>query len=178
MSAQTQIVDGMIECPMCHKKNVLGSDNCVSCGHDLEDVPARQKDQLSKSLLADAVSNLDYHEPIYIDIGATVADAIRDMFAGKHGSIVIRDGSDIAGIFTERDIIYKVLGQGKDPANTPIRDVMTKNIESLVPEDPVAGALHKMAFIGCRHLPVMEGARCVGIVSVRSLVRYFAEKIL
>lgn len=174
----TQIVNGMIECPMCHKRNVIGSDTCASCGHDLEDVPARPKDAVEKSLLDDAVSNLEYHEPIFVDASATVASAVKEMIRGQHGSVIVTSGSDIIGIFTERDIIYKVYGQGRTPEATPIRDVMTATVESLVPADPVAGALHKMAFIGCRHLPVLDGAKCVGIVSVRSLVRYFAEKIL
>jgi CBS domain-containing protein len=167
---------GMIECPACHKFNVAGEDNCVSCGYDLPADPVSH-DRLHKTLLKDPISNLKFHEVSTLPSTATAAEAAKVMIETGHGSILLTEGAEVIGIFTERDLLYKVLGRGLSIATTRVQEVMTRDVETVHPSDPVAMALHKMALVGCRHLPVMDAAKCLGIVSIRNIVAYFASKI-
>jgi CBS domain-containing protein len=167
---------GMIECPACHKLNVAGEDNCVSCGYDLPADPVPH-DRLHKTLLRDPISNLKYHEVTRLPSTATAEEAAKVMIDTGHGSVLLTENGHVTGIFTERDLLYKILGRGLSIRTTRVQEVMTRAVETVHPADPVAMALHKMALVGCRHLPVMDGENCLGIVSIRNIVAYFAAKI-
>lgn len=100
----------------------------------------------------------------------TVKDAIAVMAREHVGSaLIMRDGR-LAGIFTERDAVSRVLAQGRDPKTTPLSAVMTGKPQTIHPRATALEALRVLRDGGFRHLPVVEGDRLVGVVSLRDFV--------
>ncbi|RCK52207.1 hypothetical protein TH25_06640 [Thalassospira profundimaris] len=100
----------------------------------------------------------------------SVMDAVLLMSDRKIGAvIVVDDSARLAGIFTERDLVNRVVAKKLDPAKTPLVDVMTANPDTLRPDDNAHEALSLMSAHRYRHLPVVDGDRVVGMVSIRDL---------
>ena len=110
--------------------------------------------------------------------GQTVVSALADttvraaaitMAKHKIGAIlVVDDQGRLAGLFTERDVLNRVVAQGLDPDSTQLSAVMTADLQTASPDKPLAHALHMMFEGGFRHVPVVEGGRPVGMVSARN----------
>jgi CBS domain-containing protein len=100
---------------------------------------------------------------------ATVLEAAKMMADRRVGGVVVTKGGRIEGIFTERDLVCRVVAQGRDPATTQLASVMTKNPETLSPGDAPESALERMRAGDFRHLPVVDGGRVIGVVSIRDL---------
>jgi CBS domain-containing protein len=98
----------------------------------------------------------------------TVAEAATLMASRHIGSALVCDGDELAGIFTERDIV-KALSQDFDAPSHPIEHWMTRSPETVGPDADVRDCLDIMVQRGFRHLPITEGSRVVGIVSIRDL---------
>jgi len=105
--------------------------------------------------------------PVTVSRDATVVDAARQMKQRNVGSVLVLDAGRLAGIFTERDALFRVLAAGRDPATTTIGDVMTPQPQTMHPDEPFVRALRVMHEGKFRHLPVVEFGRPLGIVSVR-----------
>jgi len=88
--------------------------------------------------------------------------------------VIVDDNNKVSGIITERDLTRRVIAKGLDPKQTPIGAVMTKNPDTLSPDDSASDALELMQSRHFRHLPVVDGDTCVGMVSIRDL--YIAAK--
>lgn len=100
----------------------------------------------------------------------TVKDAI-DVMAREHvGSALIMSDGRLAGIFTERDAVSRVLAQGRDPATTPLSAVMTGKPLTVRPQATAMEALRVLRDGGFRHLPVVDEGILVGVVSLRDFV--------
>lgn len=101
----------------------------------------------------------------------TVADAARVMKETKTGSIlVVNPQGVIVGVVTERDLVYKVLAEGRD-AQTRLKDIMTRDIKTVKPSSTLAEAAKIMIEMEVRHIPVVdEAGRPVGILSIRDLI--------
>lgn len=100
----------------------------------------------------------------------SVMDAVSMMTERKIGAVIIVDDSArLAGIFTERDLVNRVVAKGFDPASTPLKQVMTANPDTLAPGDTAMNALELMSARRYRHLPVLDGEKVVGMVSIRDL---------
>jgi CBS domain-containing protein len=97
----------------------------------------------------------------------TVGEAARLMKAAGVGAILVLRKDHLVGIFTERDVLTRVVAEGRDPAHTPLADVMTPNPQSLSPDKPFGHALILMREHGYRHVPVVDHGRAVGVVSMR-----------
>jgi CBS domain-containing protein len=101
---------------------------------------------------------------------ATVLDAAQTMSDRDVGAMIVTDtGGRLAGIVTERDIMRRVVAQGLDPATTTLGQIMTRDPDTLSPDDSALDALEIMRLRHYCHLPVVEGDRVVGMVSVRDL---------
>jgi CBS domain-containing protein len=87
--------------------------------------------------------------------------------------LVVDDAGSLVGIVTERDFLTRIADQ-PGLADLPVRDFMTPNPETVLKTDTVAMALGKMNVRGYRHLPIVEGNRPVGMISVRDILRYMA----
>src|SRR5690348_4861000 len=74
---------------------------------------------------------------VSVPVGASVLDAARLMNEHHIGGLVVTEGGRLAGIFTERDVLRRVVGAGLDPSTTPVRDVMSTTLMTVTPETPV-----------------------------------------
>lgn len=105
--------------------------------------------------------------PVTAPSTATVVEAARLMAGRGVGAILVVDHGKLAGIFTERDALNRVLAGGRDPIHTTLSEVMTRDPQTLPPDEPFLRALRLMVQHGFRHLPVVEHGRPVGVVSSR-----------
>lgn len=98
---------------------------------------------------------------------ATVGEVAQRMAERHVGAILVMEEERLAGIFTERDALVRVIAAGRDPATTAISEVMTRAVNTISPDRPLLHALHEMHENNFRHVPVVEHDRPVGIVSIR-----------
>jgi CBS domain-containing protein len=99
----------------------------------------------------------------------TVAAAAARMTEEVCGSILVCEGERLVGIFTERDLVTRVVGKGLAPKKTRLKEVMTPDPERIESTATARDALRRMDEIGCRYLPVMEDGRVLGVVSRRDI---------
>lgn len=140
---------------------------------------------LDERMFREPVKNLHRRHEVclHVQLGTAVAEAIRLMKEHRTGCVLVLDGERLVGIFTERDMLYKMLGTPTDPAKTPVEALMTKNPEVLSMDDEVAYAIHKMGVGGFRHIPIVDRERRpVGVLSVKDvldhMVGFFPHRIL
>src|SRR5260370_27099773 len=106
---------------------------------------------------------------------ATVADAARSMAANNVGIVAILDGDRLCGVFSERDVVRKVVDRGLDPAETHLADVMTTRLVVADVDEDYQSAMQKMDQANIRHLPVVSGERLLSMLSIRDLMRVAIE---
>ena len=106
----------------------------------------------------------------------TAAQAIRTMLDAGVGSVVVCEGPEPVGIFTERDVL-RLAGNGAAFGTTLLRDVMTPSPLTASAEDGILAAAQLMGERNLRHLPVVEGGNLVGIVSIRDVLGFLAERL-
>jgi CBS domain-containing protein len=102
---------------------------------------------------------------------AAVLDAIRLMAEHHVGALLVMRGSALEGIVSERDYARKVILRGRSSADTPVRDIMSSPVLTVSLETSVQQCMQLMTDRRVRHLPVVEGARVVGVVSIGDLVK-------
>jgi len=102
----------------------------------------------------------------------TVTDVASKMAEQKIGSVVVLENGELKGIFTERDILNRVVSQGKDPNELKVSEVMTVDVAICSADDSYEECLAQMRQVGCRHMPVVEDDRLIGILSIRDLLRH------
>lgn len=103
---------------------------------------------------------------------ATVSEAIKRMNDRNIGSVLVMDGQRMVGIFTERDVLTRVVPRGLDPTKIPVGEVMTQKPVTISPTTTVEEAMMVVSDTRRRHLPVVEGARVIGMISIGDLNRY------
>jgi CBS domain-containing protein len=100
----------------------------------------------------------------------SVRDVARRMADWNVGAIAILDEDKLVGVFSERDLMIRVVAAGLDPDGTAIDTVMTKEIAVAAPAENIDDALGKMSSINCRHLPVVDRGKLIGMLSLRDLL--------
>lgn len=103
---------------------------------------------------------------------ASVLEAIGQMTEANVGAIVVQDGGQPTGIFTERDYLRKIALQGRSSSDTPVSEVMSSPLITAAPADSTEAAMATMTERRCRHLVVMEDGSMTGIVSLGDLVKH------
>jgi CBS domain-containing protein len=164
-------------CPHCGHDNLPGSEHCDNCLNDLAqlDRPIAH-DRVERSLMEDAVRVLNPRPAVTLRPTATVAEAIQTMLDRDIGAVLIVDEKgSLLGIFSERDLLTRVADPAMDYTDRLVRDFMTPNPETVRTTDTLAFVLHKMDGGGYRHLPVLEGGRLLGMVSVRDMLRHITR---
>ena len=105
-------------------------------------------------------------DPVMLPPETTVMAAARHMRSRNVSAVLVTEGdAELVGIFTERDAIRRVLAEGLDPATTTLSDVMTDNPDTVTPKDNLAAAVRLMQAAQCRHVPIVEDGKAVGMVS-------------
>jgi CBS domain-containing protein len=111
-----------------------------------------------------------------IDAGRTVLEAARFMMEHNIGALPVLRNGELAGIFSERDIMNRVVAVGRTPGTTAVSEVMTPNPRAVPIEETIEECLFIMREFGFRHLPIVEGKELKGLVSLRDiLMRRAAE---
>lgn len=104
---------------------------------------------------------------------ATVLEAVALMDEKGLGSVLVRDsGGKMVGIFTERDLMRRVVRQGRDPKTTPMSAVMSPDVRQVPATESIVEVLRIMVEHGYRHMLVAEGAKPAGVVSIRDLMSW------
>ena len=110
--------------------------------------------------------------PVMLNVNASLCDAARKMRECDIGSVLVTDASErLCGIVTDRDLVVRALADGKDPQRTTLQEVCSEAITELTPEDTVDNAIKLMARKHIRRIPVMDGTRAVGMLSLGDLAR-------
>ncbi len=116
---------------------------------------------------------LDRRPPIVNQLrpDATVWEAVELMVERQVGIVAIVENDRLVGVFSERDLLTRVVHRGKDPKATRLADVMTKDPVTSTPDELRHEALKKMQEHPCRHLPILAGGRFVDMLSMRDLLQ-------
>lgn len=111
-----------------------------------------------------------------VDVSETVFDAINLMSQVNIGAVLVQKNDSISGIFTERDYLQKIALQSRSSRETKVGDVMTTPVISAHPDDSVQQCMETMTTCRCRHLPVVENGKLLGIVSIGDLVKKMLDE--
>lgn len=105
----------------------------------------------------------------------TIAEAVAEMNKKRVGCIVVIDEGKIVGIFTERDVLRRVVGADLNVKSVLVSEVMTKDVLSVTPQTTVEQTMTIFAEKRCRHLPVIEDGKLKGLVSIGDISRWVAD---
>src|SRR4030095_9803768 len=129
--------------------------------------------EAGRALVSDTIAALSPAEPICLSDSATVHAAAQIMLARRQAGVLVTNGGRLVGIFTERDVLTRVVGKDLDARLTPLAAVMTRNPEALTARDRVAYAVHCMSVAGYRTIPLVDLAgRPIRGVTARRGVRW------
>jgi CBS domain-containing protein len=107
---------------------------------------------------------------------ATVFEAAKLMNERRIGSVLVVEGTTLVGIFTERDVMLRVVAEQRNAATTPLADVMTRKVAYACPETTLDEIRKAMRESRIRHMPVLEGNRVTGIISIGDLNKAESER--
>jgi CBS domain-containing protein len=119
--------------------------------------------------MARTVEEIMTREPRTVNASDTIADAARVMNEADIGDVIVVDNGEVKGIVTDRDIVVRGVAEGRDAQSTSVADVCSSGAETIEPGASVDEALKRMREADIRRLPVVEGGRPVGIVSLGDL---------
>ena len=111
-----------------------------------------------------------------IDGGATVFEAVTAMVEANVGALLVTDGEEISGIFTERDYLRRIAVEGRRSRDTFVRDVMSAPVICITPDTGVDESMALMSDRRIRHAPVVEDGALVGMISIGDLVKFISQK--
>lgn len=133
--------------------------------------------EIRGALFDDMIGVLGPAEPICLRASATVHDAVQRMLAQRQaGVLIVDEGGRLQGIFTERDVLTRVVGVGLEARSTPLGQVMTPNPEALTAGHRIAYAVHCMSVAGYRTVPLVDSdGRPIGVVTVGDVIRWLAN---
>jgi len=161
-------------CPDCGFDNIEGVDGCEACGQPMWEIEAGG--ELEQSIARHSVQVLVPKVPVAIESNTTAREAVKEMVDRHIGCVLVEDGGNLVGIFTERDVLNKV---SADPTglDQPVANFMTGAPETITSQDSIAYALHAMDMGGYRHLPVVDSnGKPTGIISVRDILRFLCVR--
>ena len=110
-----------------------------------------------------------------IAVDSTVDAAVSEMNRQRVGSIIVQDADRVVGIFTERDVLTRVVAAGRDPKGTKVSEVMTADFLSITQETSVEDAMQMMTDKRVRHLPVFDGGKLLGLISIGDVTRWLLK---
>ena len=114
---------------------------------------------------------------IHVSLADTSIHAARLMKERKVAAVLVMESERLVGIITERDMTSRVIASGRNPHTTKCREIMTANPDTLSPNDTAVDAINMMRSRNYRHLPVVDGIKVVGMVSVRDLYAVYNTEL-
>ena len=127
-----------------------------------------------RKIVPDVISGQTIQKVAPSDSVRATAQLMRER---KIAAVLVMEGSRLVGIITERDMTARVIAAGQNPETTLARDIMTRNPDTLSPDDRASDAIRLMRERNYRHLPVVDGANVVGMVSVRDLYAVYNTEL-
>src|SRR5262245_47862566 len=115
------------------------------------------------------ISDLMTADPATLDVMNTAAEAALVMAERDVGDVIVRDGEQVCGIVTDRDIVVRAVAENRNPVTVPLGEICSRSVVSLSPNDSVDDAVRVMSEQALRRLPVVIDGRAVGIVSLGDL---------
>lgn len=121
------------------------------------------------------LKTMPFHTPVTVSPGTTIAEAIEKMQRGHFGCVLVIERGKPVGIFTERDVLFKLAMKGKDWNKVKIAEYMTPDPDCLPVDASIAFALNMMTEGGYRHIPIVDGdGKAISVLSIRDVTRYIA----
>lgn len=111
------------------------------------------------------------------EAGCSVGEAVAILAERRIGALPVMEGGQVVGIFSERDVIYRIAEGGPGLLERPVGEVMTSPPVTVTPDVSALAALSLMTKRRVRHLPVMDGGHMIGFISIGDLVKYRIDKI-
>ena len=174
LAEQTTGLAPALVCVECGFSNQLEHAECEACGSSL--YPTRQAGtfaQYDDHLLSDLVGLLAPSRPLLVEAGTSVAEAIALMRERRSGYVLVATGGQVEGIFTERDLLERVIAAGHAPRAVAIERVVTRDPVVLRHDDTLAVAINKMVLGSFRHIPLVDAAgRIGGVVSAQEIMEH------
>ena len=168
----------MANCPYCGADIIQGLDECETCGQTLTDLSLPVPGSVvEKHLLSDRIEKLNPPQPSTVSAETPVGDALKKMVAERIGCLIVADGDQLLGIFTERDAVMKLNTDAARLAAKPISEFMTPKPITLAAQDKIVYALHKMDVGGYRHIPILADKKLRGVISIRDILGYLTDRI-
>ena len=129
-----------------------------------------------ESVVKRPLNVLEPRVPVVVEPQASALEAVELMQRERIGCVLVARSDRLKGIFTERDVLTQLFGQGVDLAKTPVRKIMTADPEYLRSTDSIAYALNAMSIGGYRHVPIVDDAHApVGVISVKDIIHYIVK---
>ena len=167
-------------CPDCGHDNIEGMDRCENCMKPLRDldVPrAEATNGLVRSVMEDKLSKVLEDRTLTVGPDTPAREVVRLMKEVASSSALVIDGTRLAGIFTEHDVLCKLSGAEKaDKLQVPISELMTPQPESLKETDSIAAALNKMAMGRYRNVPVERRDGTFALTTIQHVLKYIAQE--
>ena len=165
-----------MRCPVCNFQNFVGDDLCENCGADLRSADTPEPATGFRGpLLGRHLDELGAPSPRTVDADADVAEVIERMHHESIDCLLVTEGGQLAGIFTDRDALLKLAG--REIEHRRIREFMTPDPVVLRHDDTIAVAINKMAVGGFRHVPIVDRGRPTAVVSARDIFRHIATRL-
>jgi CBS domain-containing protein len=138
--------------------------------------PKRREKTLSNEVLRLPIKVLRLQEAITVSPTTTIQKAIEEMQKHREGCVLIMESGRLTGIFTERDLLYKVVGKIHDLSSEAVSDYSTHNPESMKLTDSIGHALNLMHVGGYRHIPIVDDKhKPTGVISIKDAVAFLSE---
>lgn len=139
----------------------------------------KKTQDIAKNIKTEKVGQLPLNNPVFVSKDTALFAVLEKMRVAKSGCALIREENRLIGIFTERDVLSRVI-EAKLPLDTPIEKVITVNPETLPIDSTIEDAIRVMDKGGYRHIPIMEtkvdgDSEVTKILSVRDLIKYFGS---
>ena len=167
-------------CPSCGHDNFEGMDRCENCMKSLRDLDVPRADAtrgLVRSVMEDNLSHLDQMETLTVRPEEPAREVARRMRDAQTGcALVLDDQGKLVGIFTEHDVLNKLISAEGEAQDVSVSQLMSGNPESLHESDSVAAALNKMAMGRYRHVPIARDDGSYSVASIKSVLKYIAQE--
>ncbi|MDO8643575.1 MAG: CBS domain-containing protein, partial [bacterium] len=164
-----------MKCPSCGFNNIEGADSCESCQSDLTH-PSHPVSKAPSFLQERTIREVPPQKALCVLPKTSLKEVIEKMGKLKASCAIVAQGNCIKGIFTERDLLFRVVGQKK--LTDPVENAMTVPAITLNEGDSIAYALNKMSLGGYRHIPILKDERISGVISVRDILEFISKSLV